>query len=146
MQVNQRRSRGARPAPPIRFVGATPWGKWCPRKFPDWTCRTRAPDRVHGTVPVDTSVFIEGKDGPISGYSTVRYCSGAMRLHYRPGVYRRDQANRRPEALDGEIDYYEFLQISPKAEIPTIQRIYKFLASRFHPTIRSRLILKNSCY
>ena len=31
------------------------------------------------------------------------------------------------------VEYYEFLQISPKAEQATIQRIYRFLAGRFHP-------------
>jgi len=30
-------------------------------------------------------------------------------------------------------DYYEFLQISPRAETETIHRVYRFLASRFHP-------------
>jgi len=30
-------------------------------------------------------------------------------------------------------DYYEFLQISPSAEADTIHRVYRFLASRFHP-------------
>jgi curved DNA-binding protein CbpA len=30
-------------------------------------------------------------------------------------------------------DYYEFLQISPNAEPSTIQRVFKFLAARFHP-------------
>ncbi len=30
-------------------------------------------------------------------------------------------------------DYYEFLQISPNAEFTTIQRVYRFLAGRFHP-------------
>jgi curved DNA-binding protein CbpA len=30
-------------------------------------------------------------------------------------------------------DYYEFLQISPKADPETIDRVYRFLASRFHP-------------
>ena len=30
-------------------------------------------------------------------------------------------------------DYYEFLQISPKAEAATIHRVYRFLASRLHP-------------
>lgn len=30
-------------------------------------------------------------------------------------------------------DHYEFLQISPNAEPETIQRVYKFLAARFHP-------------
>ena len=32
-------------------------------------------------------------------------------------------------------DYYEFLQISPNAEPATIHRVYRFLASRFHPDI-----------
>lgn len=30
-------------------------------------------------------------------------------------------------------DYYEFLQISPNAEIDTIHRVYRFLAVRLHP-------------
>jgi curved DNA-binding protein len=30
-------------------------------------------------------------------------------------------------------DYYEFLQISPKAEPDTISRVYRFLAGRLHP-------------
>ena len=30
-------------------------------------------------------------------------------------------------------DYYEFLQISPQAEAETIQRVYRFLATRLHP-------------
>src|ERR1700739_1891243 len=32
-----------------------------------------------------------------------------------------------------KMDYYEFLQISPHAEEETIHRVYRFLASRFHP-------------
>lgn len=31
------------------------------------------------------------------------------------------------------VDYYEFLQISPNAEEDTIHRVYRFLAARFHP-------------
>ncbi|MGA9208578.1 MAG: DnaJ domain-containing protein, partial [Terriglobales bacterium] len=30
-------------------------------------------------------------------------------------------------------DYYEFLQISPKADPETIHRVYRFLAARLHP-------------
>src|SRR5579859_2611848 len=33
----------------------------------------------------------------------------------------------------GFTDYYELLQISPHAEIETIQRVYKLLAARHHP-------------
>ena len=31
------------------------------------------------------------------------------------------------------LDYYEFLQISPHADFETVHRVYRFLASRFHP-------------
>ena len=31
------------------------------------------------------------------------------------------------------VDYYEFLQISPNADLDTIHRVYRFLAARFHP-------------
>ena len=34
---------------------------------------------------------------------------------------------------DLAIDYYEVLQISPNAELDTIQRVYRLLAQRFHP-------------
>ena len=35
--------------------------------------------------------------------------------------------------MDQSIDYYEVLQISPNAELDTIQRVYRLLAQRFHP-------------
>jgi curved DNA-binding protein len=31
------------------------------------------------------------------------------------------------------IDFYELMQISPRAEMETIQRVYRMLASRYHP-------------
>ena len=36
---------------------------------------------------------------------------------------------------DGFIDYYEVLQVNPRAEAATINRIYRHLAKRFHPVI-----------
>jgi len=33
----------------------------------------------------------------------------------------------------GFVDYYEVLQVNPRAEIGTINRIYRHLAKRFHP-------------
>jgi curved DNA-binding protein CbpA len=35
--------------------------------------------------------------------------------------------------MDEFIDYYELLQISPNAELATIQRVHKLLSSRYHP-------------
>jgi curved DNA-binding protein CbpA len=34
---------------------------------------------------------------------------------------------------DSFIDFYELMQISPNAEATTIQRVYRMLASRYHP-------------
>ena len=31
------------------------------------------------------------------------------------------------------VDYYELMQISPNAEMETIQRVYRMLAARYHP-------------
>ncbi|HET7103820.1 MAG TPA: J domain-containing protein, partial [Terracidiphilus sp.] len=31
------------------------------------------------------------------------------------------------------VDYYEFLQISPNADMDTIHRVFRFLATRYHP-------------
>ena len=35
--------------------------------------------------------------------------------------------------MDDFVDYYELMQISPKAELQTIQRVYRMLAARYHP-------------
>jgi curved DNA-binding protein CbpA len=35
--------------------------------------------------------------------------------------------------MDEFVDFYEILQISPNAEFATIQRVYRMLASRYHP-------------
>lgn len=35
--------------------------------------------------------------------------------------------------MSQQVDYYEFLQISPNADHETIHRVYHFLAARFHP-------------
>jgi curved DNA-binding protein CbpA len=44
-----------------------------------------------------------------------------------------DQARTALLPAANPLDYYEFLQISPHAELATIHRVYRFLAGRFHP-------------
>ncbi len=49
------------------------------------------------------------------------------------------------------IDYYELLQISPNAEVETINRVYKMLATRYHPDNTetgdlARFLLLNQAY
>src|SRR5208337_2611226 len=36
-------------------------------------------------------------------------------------------------SLQSTVNYYDLLQINPKAEIETIERVYRILASRYHP-------------
>jgi curved DNA-binding protein len=35
--------------------------------------------------------------------------------------------------MEDFVDYYELMQISPNAELATIQRVYRMLAARYHP-------------
>lgn len=49
------------------------------------------------------------------------------------------------------VDYYELLQISPNAELETIHRVFKMLATRYHPDNTetgdlSRFLLLNQAY
>ncbi len=49
------------------------------------------------------------------------------------------------------VDFYELMQISPHAELETIQRIYKMLATRYHPDNPqtgdlARFLLVNQAY
>jgi len=84
-------------------------------------------------LPVGASVFVQAESGSPAGYTNVRHCTVAgsdcvIGLEFQEET--KDAFAVRPE--DGT-DYYEFLQISPKAEQATIQRVYRFLASRYHP-------------
>lgn len=45
-------------------------------------------------------------------------------------------AAEEPEEADPSLDLYELLQISPKADSETIQRVYRLLAQRYHPDNR----------
>ena len=91
--------------------------------------------RIRSTAPIEvgTLVYVQGRDGNLCGYSTVRHCQ-RRNDQYEIGLQFSDEVS---EALatgsSHELDYYEFLQISPRAEFATIQRIHRFMASRFHP-------------
>jgi hypothetical protein len=67
---------------------------------------------------------------PLDREGFVRWCQAARDGRFVAGLYLREETNK---AIP---DFYEFLQISPNAEPATIQRVFRFLASRFHPDIR----------
>ncbi len=84
---------------------------------------------------VGDQVFVQGTDLP-GRHALVRHCTPfGDRFHIGlefgqehdgcPGFQRT--------SVSEEADYYELLQINPKAELDTIQRVYRLMAMRFHP-------------
>lgn len=74
-------------------------------------------------------------DGPSSSSpvaAVVRYCipTGAV---YRIGIQFVGGAKPQDAAIRSDVDYYEILQLSPKADLETIHRVYRIMAARFHP-------------
>ena len=78
------------------------------------------------------------RDGSIEGDCDVVHCT-RRGLKFHVGLEFREEVVRNAEAAGGqafgrsEADYYEILQISPKADIDTIHRVFRMMAVRFHP-------------
>jgi len=70
-----------------------------------------------------------GGGQPLDRQGFVRRCEATGNGRFVAALYLRVETSK---AIP---DYYEFLQISPNAEPATISRVYRFLASRFHPDI-----------
>ena len=66
---------------------------------------------------------------PLDRQGFVRRCEAAGNGRFVAGLFLRGETTKTIP------NYYEFLQISPNAEPATISRVYRFLASRFHPDI-----------
>jgi curved DNA-binding protein len=63
----------------------------------------------------------------------VRHCT-EFESGYVVGLELQQQTKQRSEAAPAEVsNYYELLQISSNAERSTIERVYRFLATRYHP-------------
>jgi curved DNA-binding protein CbpA len=86
-------------------------------------------------------VHVEAPDGSVKGEYVVVHC-GSSGLRHRIGLEFRDEAAggaREREAVaeagdtEGELDFYDVLQISPKADVQTIHRVFRIMAARFHP-------------
>ena len=80
-----------------------------------------------------TIVYIQAEDEYPTGYTVVRHAARRGN-RYVVGV-ELDQETKaaNPQKTEETIDFYEFLQINPKAQVETIQRVYRFLAARYHP-------------
>lgn len=92
-----------------------------------------------GAIESNTVVHIEGADGLVSGdYLVTHWTRRGMK--YDIGFEFRDTAKSETQEpaipkseADADADYYDVLQISPKAEAETIHRVFRIMAARFHP-------------
>jgi len=90
--------------------------------------------RVESTVPIESGTQVCA-DVPRPGSpieAVVRYCvpDGAV---FRIGVQFSSGSQQSRQRAGAERDYYEVLQLSPKADLETIHRVYRIMAARFHP-------------
>ena len=85
------------------------------------------------TVPPETVVFIQANGGRLAGYGVVRHCT-SHGDRYAIGIAFREETKATVSFVDEtDVDYYAFLQVNPKADWSTIHRIYRIMASHFHP-------------
>ena len=82
-------------------------------------------------------VFVQARDGSLEASCEVVHCTRRGNK-YHIGLEVREEAveTERPSEQrtpDGEPDHYETLQISPKADIQTVHRVFRIMALRFHP-------------
>jgi len=89
--------------------------------------------RVHSPDPLEVGaqVYLRADSFGLMGMAKVRYCQHRF-AGYIVGLEleKRGAAMRTP---DDFIDYYEVLQISPKADLETIHRVFRMQAARYHP-------------
>ncbi len=82
-------------------------------------------------------VYIQAKDSSVEGECVVVHCTrrgNSFRIGLEfceEGEFKKPPATK--DAGEGEPDHYDVLQISPKADIQTIHRVFRIMAARFHP-------------
>lgn len=87
---------------------------------------------LSGLSPLSPGTIISYVDVGTSESVTARVarCHKSPMGDYRIGVELEAGVGAK---ADGEADYYELLQLNPKADPETIHRVYRILAQRYHP-------------
>jgi hypothetical protein len=87
--------------------------------------------QIPDALDVGVQVYIRADSFGLMGMAKVRYCQQRT-AGYILGLEleKRGASMRTP---DDFIDYYEVLQISPKADNETIHRVFRMQAARYHP-------------
>lgn len=86
-------------------------------------------------------VYVQARDGAVEGESVVVHCTRrGLKFHIGLELREEIETNQphppkmsRETKTTADPDYYDVLQISPKADMETIHRVYRIMAVRFHP-------------
>ncbi|HMC58585.1 MAG TPA: DnaJ domain-containing protein [Candidatus Solibacter sp.] len=104
------------------------------------SCQPQARDTSDGGMRLQSPIRIEPGmhvflDMPQYGFpleGAIRYCvpdDGGFRI----GLEFSSTTRQSMQPLSKDIDYYDVLQLSPKADLETIHRVYRIMAARYHP-------------
>ncbi|MGQ9916913.1 MAG: J domain-containing protein [Bryobacteraceae bacterium] len=83
-------------------------------------------------VVIESCASQDAIGGQLHARCAVRWCRPAAKGGYRAGLQFLP-AEAPPSAEPANVDYYEVLQVNPKASPETIHRVYRMLAQQFHP-------------
>ncbi len=91
--------------------------------------------RVEADEPIEMhiEVFVRAERYGLTGSTTIRHC-GRRGSKYLLGLeFNPDGTAAARDDAEAFVDYYELMQISPNAEPETIHRVFRIMASRYHP-------------
>lgn len=89
--------------------------------------RVQSPEALE----VGAQVYLRADSFGLMGVAKVRYCQHRLAGYVIGLELEKRGASMR--TADDFIDYYEVLQISPKADAETIHRVFRMQAARYHP-------------
>jgi curved DNA-binding protein len=95
-------------------------------------------------LPIGTQIVVRGKIGEdrteVVSPATVTWCTEKINGNFHAGLElggRGSSKGKEPPSTNTksheEPDCYEIMQLSPNADMDTIQRVYRILAQRYHP-------------
>ena len=90
--------------------------------------------RVEATEPIETEteVYVRAERYGLTGSTTIRHCS-RRGSKYVLGLEFNPNGPAAGDEGEAFVDYYELMQISRNAEPETIHRVFRIMASRYHP-------------
>jgi hypothetical protein len=99
--------------------------------------------RVEASEPIEmhVEVYVRAERYGLTGSTALRHCSRRGSRYVLGLEFNPNGAAAGSDEAEAFIDYYELMQISPNAEPETIHRVFRIMASRYHPDNGEFLLL-----